>query len=227
MQPIIYECDSVVFDITQLANELRIRPGSAMLDDLREMALVAQAVARPRVLYTLALVELDGDDRVRLNGVTFTSRVLRVNLQEVHRVFPFVATCGREVDDWSIAYQGDMLQEFWADAIKAAALFQGMQAFEAHLIECYQPGLLNSMNPGSLEDWPMPQQRPLFSLLGDVRAQIGVELTDSLLMVPTKSVSGILFPSESGFASCQLCPRELCPNRRAPYDAELFARKYN
>jgi hypothetical protein len=39
-------------------------------------------------------------------------------------------------------------------------------------------------------------------------------------------VSGILFPTEETFASCQLCPREDCPNRRAPYDAELFERKY-
>ena len=45
-------------------------------------------------------------------------------------------------------------------------------------------------------------------------------------MVPTKSVSGILFPAEETFASCQLCPRDDCPNRRAPYDPELFERKY-
>ncbi len=45
-------------------------------------------------------------------------------------------------------------------------------------------------------------------------------------MVPTKSVSGILFPAEESFASCQLCPRENCPNRRAPYDPELFDRKF-
>ncbi len=66
----------------------------------------------------------------------------------------------------------------------------------------------------------------LFALLGDVRSAIGVELTDSLLMVPRKSVSGILFVAEETFASCQLCPRQDCPNRRAPYDAGLFERKY-
>ena len=61
------------------------------------------------------------------------------------------------------------------------------------------------MNPGSLADWPLREQRPLFGLLGNVRAAIGVTLTPSLLMTPTKSVSGILFPSEETFASCQLC----------------------
>ena len=45
------------------------------------------------------------------------------------------------------------------------------------------------MNPGSLADWPMREQRPLFGLLGDTDAAIGVELMESYLMRPTKSVS--------------------------------------
>jgi hypothetical protein len=77
------------------------------------------------------------------------------------------------------------------------------------------------MNPGSLENWPISEQKPLFSLFGDVEKLIGVRLSDSFLMFPIKSVSGIYFPTESSFASCQLCPREKCPNRRAKYDPEL------
>jgi hypothetical protein len=79
------------------------------------------------------------------------------------------------------------------------------------------------MNPGSGDArlWPIGQQRPLFELLGDVEAAIGVRLTPSFLMVPNKSVSGILFPTEVRFESCQLCTRENCPRRRAPYSGEL------
>ena len=80
--------------------------------------------------------------------------------------------------------------------------------------------------PTPPDDWPLREQRPLFTLLGDVRSAIGVELTDTLLMVPRKSVSGIVFVAEETFASCQLCPRHDCPNRRAPYEAGLFERKY-
>jgi hypothetical protein len=46
-------------------------------------------------------------------------------------------------------------------------------------------------------------------------------------MVPTKSVSGIIFPTEADFQSCQLCERENCPNRRAPYDEMLYEQKYS
>ena len=102
----------------------------------------------------------------------------------------------------------------------------GLGGLRAHLSERFAVPQLMVMNPGSLADWPLREQRALFRLLGDVEAAVGVTLTPSLLMTPTKSVSGIFFPSEETFASCQLCPREACPNRRAPYDPELFAKKY-
>jgi hypothetical protein len=82
------------------------------------------------------------------------------------------------------------------------------------------------MSPGSLGEWPLSQQRPLFASLGDVAGAIGVRLSESLLMVPAKSVSGVCFPTEESFESCQLCPREDCPGRRAPYDETLYDRKY-
>jgi hypothetical protein len=49
-------------------------------------------------------------------------------------------------------------------------------------------------------------------------------LTDSLLMVPRKSISGILFPSEEGFVACQLCERERCPGRKAPFSGNQEGR---
>jgi hypothetical protein len=75
------------------------------------------------------------------------------------------------------------------------------------------------MNPGSgnRNFWPIGQQRQLFQLLGDVEASVGVRLTDSFLMTPNKTVSGILFPTDVPFVSCQLCTRENCPRRRAQY----------
>jgi hypothetical protein len=81
------------------------------------------------------------------------------------------------------------------------------------------------MNPGSLESWPITQQKELFSILGNVEDLIGVKLTERYTMIPVKSVSGICFPTEIKFESCQLCPREKCIGRRAAFNPEL-ARKY-
>jgi hypothetical protein len=69
--------------------------------------------------------------------------------------------------------------------------------------------------------WPIEQQRSLFALFGDVEALIGVALTESYLMLPTKSVSGVYFETDQSFISCQLCTREACPGRRAKYTGKV------
>ena len=66
------------------------------------------------------------------------------------------------------------------------------------------------------------KQVELFSLLGDAPADIGVTLTDSYLMVPNKTISGIRFPTSVDFRSCQVCHREDCPSRSAPFDQALW-----
>ena len=78
------------------------------------------------------------------------------------------------------------------------------------------------MGSGDATVWPIEQQRQLFALLGDVKSAIGVRLTDSCLMVPNKTVSGIRFPTEKDFRACQVCHRKECPNRSAPFDKALW-----
>jgi len=120
----------------------------------------------------------------------------------------------------------DPLDSFYADEIMVMALHSATAAVRNAIVSDYSPGKTSSMNPGSLEDWPLEEQNRLMELLGDPHGLIGVELTPSCLMVPVKSVSGISFPTETGWENCQLCPREGCPGRRAPYDAELHREKY-
>jgi hypothetical protein len=210
-------------DVPALFERLRVR--AQHKEEIGKLVAEAEAVARPKALYKLAFIEAKGDDSITADGITFNSRVLRVNLDTLHRFFAFVGTAGHELEAWADSKQ-DMLTHFYADAINEAVLHAAIKTFSAQLTERFQLAPTAVMNPGSLTDWPLREQRPLFALLGDVRSAIGVELTDTLLMVPRKSVSGILFVAEETFASCQLCPRHDCPNRRAPYDAGLFERKY-
>ena len=128
------------------------------------------------------------------------SKVLRANLDEVERVFPYVATCGRELDDIPTAAD-DVFAQFCRDTIKEMALHASITHLVSHLKESYLLENLVSMNPGSgdLGVWPIEQQKELFAFFGDVRESIGVVLTESCLMVPNKSVSGLLYPSEDGF----------------------------
>ncbi len=219
-------------DLDTLQETVRVRPGSSRSDEFLEFFNQAIKIARPKAIYKIAYIEEKGSSHVVVDGVRLDSRVLVVNLDPVHRIFPYVVTCGMELEIWQEGLD-DFLHRFWVDCLKEAALEAGFDAFKTHLNDHYQPGSLSGMNPGSLEDWPLTQQRDLFELLKDrasgldVQANIGVRLTDSFLMLPNKTVSGILFPTETSFASCQLCPREICPNRRAPYEADLYAARYS
>jgi hypothetical protein len=219
--------DAIPFepDLPGLLTHLHIKPSSTSAAELEQMLETAFRVARPRAVYLAAYINSRGEDWVDIEGMRFTSRVLSVNLEPVHRVFPYLITCGPELQEWGESFD-DMLQGFWAEAIKESALFCAGRALEEDMQARYQIGRIASMNPGSLTDWPIQQQRVLFDLLGERSRQVGVRLSDSLLMIPTKSVSGIHFPTEVSFASCQLCPRDNCPNRRAPFDPGLFESKY-
>jgi hypothetical protein len=208
-----------------VARKLHVKEGNANANELRRLLDEAQAIARPRALYRVAYVESRSEESVSLDGQAFKSRVLRINLEDVHRVFAYVATCGTELHDWKTSMD-DMLQRYYADTINEIALSAARRALKAHLIERYRLGRTATMNPGSLADWPIRAQRPLFALLGNPEETIGVHLSDSMLMIPPKSVSGIRFPTEERFESCQLCPRKECPSRKAPYDGELYETKF-
>ena len=225
MDTIIFNNIPFHLDPDELMQMMRIKASDRHVAEIERLARAAYDIGRPKAMYKVAFIESKGEDTIATDGVVFTSRVLRVNLEQVHKVFPYVVTCGMELEEWARSIE-DLLQRFWAEAINEWVLRSASQFLEQHLVEQYQLGQTSTMNPGSLEDWPLQEQRKLFALLGDPQAAIGVRLTDGLLMVPTKSVSGIRFPTETSFASCQLCPRENCRGRRAPYDKDLYERKY-
>jgi len=225
VEAVLLETIPFEVDLEALEKKTGAKKARRYADDIRQLAAEAQAVARPKALYKVTYIEDRGDDFVVVAGVTLTSRVLQVNLAAAHRAFPFVATCGVELESWAQSLNSD-LRRYWADAIQRLALDAASAAFLRDLNERFQPGATSAMYPGSLADWPLEEQRPLFALLGDTRSTVGVQLKDSMLMAPIKTISGIRFPTEESFESCQLCPREECPGRKSPYDAGLYERKY-
>ncbi len=146
-------------------------------------------------------------------------------LADNKEVVAYISTCGVELESWSLEKKGDPLEEFVADAIKLNYLYSVQKPFRESVKNDVfkQSGYLASLNPGSLELWPISEQKNLFAMLGgepEVKEKIGVTLAESFLMCPTKSTSGILFLSEKEYENCELCPRLTCPNRRAKFKGE-------
>ncbi|MGI6374838.1 MAG: vitamin B12 dependent methionine synthase [Anaerolineae bacterium] len=214
----------VSIDAEALLPRLHLKPQAPEAAEFRALAAEAQRIARPRAGFVVGYIESKDPEGVVIAGERFSSRVLRVNLDGVYRVFAYIATCSLELHQWA-ATLTDVLHQFWAEELKVTALRAATTSVYG-AIEAENPGKMASMNPGSLADWPLPQQKPFFRLLGELPDRLGVTLSDSCIMTPNKSVTGFRFGNDNDYVNCRLCPREDCPGRAAPYDPELYARRY-
>lgn len=190
----------------------------------QELFEAARTVITPKATYGIRYIGEKLEDAVIIDGICFRSRVLRKNLEMVGRVFPYVVTIGPGLEEKADASQ-DLLEKYYLDTIGNIALNKARKYLEDELEARFAIEGLSLMSPGSLKDWPIEEQRSLFSLLEGGENAIGVKLNDSLLMIPRKSVSGIYFPTKTSFYNCQLCPRKHCEGRKAAYNEEV-ARKY-
>jgi len=225
MDTIILDKISFEIDKNFLFESLHIKENSSAAGKLSAIADYAQTITRPKAAYRLSSVEFSEDGCAVVDGVKLNSHIVRVNLKDVKRAFPFLVTCGGEIEQWSNGFDS-ILESYWIDTIKMMAIGAAFNAFGTHLEETFQAGPTSSMNPGSLDDWPIEEQGKIFTILGDSCKTIGVELTETFMMIPLKSVSGLQFSSDEKFVNCQLCPRKDCPMRRAPYDEHLYVKKY-
>jgi hypothetical protein len=214
----IIEHIPLLLDLEEIKGKLRIKRArdKATFQSLLEQA---EPLIHPKAVYKDTFVDERFTDGVVIEGIRFKSRVLLKNLDGVERIFPHVITIGMGVEEMIRECDG-LLEHYYLDVIGNAALIKAQEYVEEKLRSQFGLDRISYMRPGSLEDWPIEQQKPLFSLLGDVEDAIRVKLTESLLMIPRKSISGICFPTEVTFYSCQLCPRERCEGRKAPYSEE-------
>ncbi len=215
----ILENIRVSLNLDKVRRRLHMKPDSD-LSTVRNLVDTVQKLIEPKAVYTVCYIEEKSEDSVIVGGLRLHSRVLRKNLDGVERIFPYVISLGSKLGEKQTACS-DLLENYYLDSIGNLALNAVREQLKKHLQSKFALGKMSSMAPGSLPDWPIEEQGPLFKLLGDVEASIGVRLTRSLLMIPAKSISGFYFPTEVSFYSCQLCPRKRCESRKAKYDETL------
>ena len=217
--------DNIPFKLNTdaLFKKNHIEKGTDDATEFLELADQVSEIGKPKAIYKECFIDKKGDDTIAIGEITFKSYTLRKKLDSVERIFAYVVTCGVEVNDIEIS-EKDFLKKYWLDSIKESLLGFGYGYLNDQISLKYKIEKKASMQPGSgdLIVWPIEQQKELFSVIGDVEGLIGVKLTDSFLMLPNKSISGIIFPTEIDFMSCQLCHRENCQSRSATFDKELW-----
>jgi len=219
----VLENVTLFFSQDYLIKHLRLGNKADASAVVQDLIATAESLIHLKIFYTVFYIEGREGDSIRIDGQIFTSRVLQKNMEKVERVFPYIITIGSELESQASGL-GDILKQYYLELTGDVALSLGKQHLEKHLKKGFGLEKVSSMSPGSLPNWPITEQTPLFALIGDTERLIGVRLTDSLLMIPRKSISGIIFPTETTFFSCQLCSRERCEGRKAPFDEALKAK---
>ena len=107
----------------------------------------------------------------------------------------FVCTAGSEFEQYQqrLKQENDLLRTFLADALGSVIAERCADSMEESLqdsIEKLHWNRTNRFSPGYC-GWPVSEQKKLFSLF-PTEEPCGVRLLDSALMVPIKSVSGII-----------------------------------
>jgi hypothetical protein len=205
----------------RFARSIRLDALQDVKEEIEEIFEIAKERLVPSFCYGPAFIdafECKGNlAELTIKGEKFTGKALQV-LEQVHRVFPYIATCGNGMETFDYGSY-DMLAPYWVDAIKLQALGSARRALFDHCKESFHIKNLQSLNPGSgnVDIWPIEQMNPLFKLLeqGD---GTGVKLSTSSLMVPNKSIAGMMFTTpDSQYESCAYCERDRCPDRRVAF----------
>lgn len=196
---------------------------------IEEYAEEAHHLIVPSFSYVIRDIELVQDSRVFVEGsddllshlIVFESEVIARLLRQCRRVAVLVVTIGSHLEEMTSKLAGDglilqasVLDAIGSDAVEKVADFVQNMVEEAAHAEGF--GISRRFSPGYC-DWDISQQRAVFrAVTGD---SAGVHLTDRCLMIPQKSISGIigLGPSEGNvedYNPCKTCDKDDCRGRR-------------
>jgi len=187
---------------------------------LPELLNRAAPLIRPRAVYKVSRVSGKTRDAVEIDGVRFASMLLRVNLGQAEKVFPYAVSSVGELDLLQIP-ENDASRRLCLKIILDSLLETAVKYLRDYLTRLYALDYLWSIDPGDFQAWPTSQRKPLFSLLNCLEEKIGVSLVANYDFIPSASRAGFFYYAETVFEACQLCSREPCMGRRAPFNPEL------
>jgi hypothetical protein len=192
---------------------------SSLIDDYAEHA---HHLINPSYSYIIRDMEwARGSISFVEDSIIFKSRVIAQLLEHCSQVAVFLVTIGEYLEEtaYRLAKDGRMLQATVLDAVGSDAVEKLADFVQDKIGEVANAeGLVTSQrfSPGYC-DWNIGHQRMLFwALKGNT---LGIRLTGDCLMIPQKSISGIIGigPSSDNvenYNPCKTCRKHDCPSRR-------------
>lgn len=203
-------------------------PSAATLSLIDSQIAKAYKLIKPIYTYELkAIEEVRGQDILVEDSLVFTSKTVSYVLSDCRWAAVYLATIGKELDEEmaELMEKGEMLEATILDAVGTQAVAQTLYKLRdivkgiAKANQCqatvqYAPGYC---------DWDISQQKVLFQAIDST--SLSVRLTESCLMMPQKSVSGVIgigkFDTTKPPPCLVVCSkRESCMHKRVGWDPE-------
>lgn len=178
------------------------------------------SVASPKSIYRVYPLNLLPEDEIDFTVFQTKSKNLSKNLRGCDQVILFAATLGAQVD--GLLHRYTLLQMSKAVTMQAAATAM-IEAYcdevNTAIKKLYEEKglyLRPRFSPG-YGDFPLECQREITAVL-ETSKRIGIMLTDSLLMTPSKSVTAVMGMSPKlhrcEVKGCEACSKKDCAYRR-------------
>ena len=186
---------------------------------IKECERELEQMASPRAMWKEYPLSIH-DHVLDMGFLQTKSKSLERNLRDCERVILFAATLGSRVD--VLLHRYNMIQMSKAVVMQAASVAMlGTFCDEKHqeLKSSYEAKgwyLRPRFSPG-YGDFPLECQREIAPAL-EMGKRIGVNLTDTLLMMPSKSVTAVIgasrLPRNCTVQGCEVCAKRDCAYRR-------------
>ena len=152
---------------------------------------------------------------IRLAGSTFNpGRTICINLKGSERVVCFLCTAGDGITKWANdTMEKDPLKFYMIDMLGSLAVDSAMDIIQSGIEQdILRNGhtITNRYSPGYC-GWKLVEQKDLFSVFPE--GFCNIELTPSSLMLPIKSISGIIgtgIHAEKRAYACEICDAKNC-----------------
>lgn len=161
------------------------------------------------------------DNTVEIDGIKIESVKLSNHLKGCKSAYLFVATLGLAADNCIRLYSTtNMSRCAVAQAVCTALIENYCNEQQARIadIELKNGKFLRSRFSPGYGDFPLEHQKDILPRL-EASKRVGITLTDSLLMVPTKSVSAIIGVTDSKDCNINRCKK--CENLACEFREEV------
>jgi len=198
------------------------KPSARIAPLINEYVENAHYLIEPSYLGVTRDIKSVRGSRIDIEGsITFESHVITRLLEQCQKVAVFLVTIGNHLEEMVCQMAEDklILQATVLDAIGSVAVEKVADFVQGRIGEIARAQgfcISQRFSPGYC-DWDIKQQKMVFLAVdGD---SVGIRLTEECLMLPRKSISGIIgigLPNSNveHYNPCKTCDKHDCQGRR-------------